>query len=943
MPLAPSLRPDAPADEPGTVRNWTAGPPAEADPAAILRDLNDRDPARADRLRDALGRFPVVGSHLAGFRLVALLGKGAFGRVYLAQQGDLAERYVALKVSADLAGESRTLARLQHTNIVPVYSVHHADPFHAVCMPYLGPITLAGLLGRCRELHALPTTGRELVNTLSGLTDETEVASGLPVSRPSTAPGAVPAGPAGEHGRLPDRPPAVLRLLSGLSYVDAVCWIGSRLADALAHAHDRGVVHNDLKPANVLLADDGQPMLLDFGVSDDLRLRAEAPNAPVGGTLPYMSPEQLAATRGGDWTPDPRSDVYALGVILYELLCGAHPFRVPAGGMAREVDRMVADRRAGPPPLRPRNPAVSPGLEAVVRKALAADPAGRYQSAADLREDLDRHRADQPLRFARVPSARERVRKWCRRHPRLSSNATVAAVAAVVVVALGVGLDRRARRIERYEAEDALRAVEPDVQAAHYLLVTRAPAADMVAAGVLRARAALDRYGAVTDPDWEQRPRYAALPPDDRRRLRSELAEACLLLARGALLGHRPGADGEDRLREAVRLNERAEELAGDDAPRAVWLQRAELFAKLGDAGAAARAAERAAAVPVVSARDHYLLAREAVAAGRPREAAPLLEKALDLDPALFCAHMAQGLCHEDAGRFAQARASYTAAVAVRPGFAWAYYNRGLVALRGRDYSRAKADLDKVTALEPGFADGYVNRAVAHQGLRRYADGIADLDRAAGLGASAARVCFLRAWLREAAGDAAGATADREEGMRREPADEHGWLARGSARMRTDPAGAAADFEAALRLNPRSLPALQNRAHVLGRLGRNAESAAVLDRAVELYPDHAPARAGRGVMNARLGRWAAAEEDAREALRRGDDPAVVYQAAGIYALLAGHDPRHKVEAVRLLAAALRVGYGFEHIEADRELDPIRSDAEFRKVVEGARSLRPAGG
>src|SRR5947199_2842528 len=133
MPLAPqSVRTDAdsaPGDGPEsvhahTVRNWVAAPVPSAvhvdsEPAAILRDLDDRDPAKADRLRDAIRRFPAVGTSLAGFHLVALLGKGAFGRVYLARQGALAERYVALKVSADLSGESHTLAQLQHTNIVP--------------------------------------------------------------------------------------------------------------------------------------------------------------------------------------------------------------------------------------------------------------------------------------------------------------------------------------------------------------------------------------------------------------------------------------------------------------------------------------------------------------------------------------------------------------------------------------------------------------------------------------------------------------------------------------------------------------------------------------------------------------------------------------------------------------------------------------------------------
>src|SRR5207245_2597093 len=113
-------------------------------------------------------------------------------------------------------------------------------------------------------------------------------------------------------GGEPNNP--LLSKLEGLSYVEAVLWVGARLADGLAHAHERGILHRDLKPANVLITDDGQPMLLDFNLAADVKHRASAAAASVGGTLPYMAPEHLEAFRGRQQSVDVRSDLYSLGV-----------------------------------------------------------------------------------------------------------------------------------------------------------------------------------------------------------------------------------------------------------------------------------------------------------------------------------------------------------------------------------------------------------------------------------------------------------------------------------------------------------------------------------------------------------------------------------------------------------------------------------------------------
>src|SRR5262249_30651240 len=115
-----------------------------------------------------------------GFSLVDELGRGAFGRVFLARQGELSDRPVALKITADLRGEPQTLARLQHTNIVPVYSVHRSGAFHAVCMPYFGPTPLGDVIERLRPDDSLPTAGRHIVTTLNGRKSRTRESPSAP-------------------------------------------------------------------------------------------------------------------------------------------------------------------------------------------------------------------------------------------------------------------------------------------------------------------------------------------------------------------------------------------------------------------------------------------------------------------------------------------------------------------------------------------------------------------------------------------------------------------------------------------------------------------------------------------------------------------------------------------------------------------------------------------
>jgi serine/threonine protein kinase/tetratricopeptide (TPR) repeat protein len=949
--------------DPGTVRIWAGSHelPAEMNlepAAAILENLQANDPKGAERLGKTLEQFPMVGATIAGFELVALLGRGTFGRVYLARQEELAERFVALKVSTDLSGESRALARLQHTNIVPIYSVHAAPPFQTVCMPYFGATTLGHLLRRIRGSSAVPSTGRQLVDTLKVLNDETVIptleprtgdGTGPPTFNPSSKPGVASEPYVRPNlGQGPTRLRGPLDHLRKSSYPDAVCWIGARLADGLEHAHAQGILHNDLKPANVLLTDEGQPMLLDFGVSDDLALRVTSPGAPVGGTLPYMAPEHLRSVRDRIPATDARSDIYALGLILFEMLTGDNPFAIPTGSLEEELPKMLAERNAAPPRLRKLNPAVTPGLEAIVRKCLEASPDRRYQSGADLRDDLDRHRTGMPLLHVGVPSIRERLQKWAGRHPKMTSNMTVGTTAAALLVLCVIGFSARQARLEKagaeavalqaeYRAEVISRQFGDDLKEAQYLLAARPPEPAILEKGTARCEAALAHYGLPADEQWNHRPDFQALPPEEQRQVQGRLAEACVLLARGYSL--RAGEVNDAMLENALRVNEWAGRLSGDAAPRAVWDQRADLLRRLGRTAEAAQVSARATEIPLKTADDFYLSGTGALSQGRHKDALRLLRRSAELNPSSFWTHLAQGLGHEGIGQYREAASCYTTAIALWPGYPGGYHSRGLVELRLRDYSAAKADLDRAASMVPDTADLFLNRSLANQGLKDYPAALEDLSRALELSAPRARVLLMRARVHELAGNKEEARKDLADGLREAPTDELGWIARGVARLGSDLAGAIADFDSALTLNPRSLSAMQNKAHALSKMDKNQDAILVLDQLLERYPDYVPGRAGRGVLNARVGNEKAALADAVEAIRLDSAPSNLYQAAGIYALL-GKQPGSRAEAIRLLTAALRAGFGFEYVETDKDLDPIRGTPEFKQVIDGVRALNP---
>ena len=333
----------------------------------------------------------VLPEQIGDYRVLGLLGEGGSGRVYRAQEPGT-DREVALKVlragavgdafAARFRREIALLAALEHPGIARLYSAGQAES----------------------ESGSQPWLAMEYVRG----TDLLSHAQAQPLA-------------------------ARLRLLAAV-------------AEAVHHAHTRGIVHRDLKPANVLVDETGQPKVLDFGIAhvmSDGEATQVTRLGEVLGTVPYMSWEQLA---GDAKALDPRSDVFALGVIAYQLISGSLPFSGSAGTSLMQALKERQER--SPEPLVRRVPAARGDLDTVVMKAMAFEPRARYGSAAEFAADLRRVVEQRPIE-ARPPTARYVMSLFVRRHRAVAAAAALALLALVVatVVSLRFGwAEAEARR-----------------------------------------------------------------------------------------------------------------------------------------------------------------------------------------------------------------------------------------------------------------------------------------------------------------------------------------------------------------------------------------------------------------------------------------------------------------------------------------------------------------
>lgn len=366
--------------------------------------LRSHDKAAGFLEMPALEVFPTLGDHpgpqLDEFRILREIGRGGMGTVYLAVDTEL-KRAVAIKVlSPALAGElgferfrreAQAAARLAHSGIVQVYRTGQDRGHFYIAMEFVDGKTLRAMLA-APESETRPAAARD------------------------------PASAADSPRRVPTE-----------AEVGQYAALLAEVADALEHAHQRGVIHRDVKPGNILIDGEGRARLADFGIARIVADETLTADGTVAGSIAYMSPEQARASH---IEIDHRSDIFSLGVVLYECLTGVRPFdgRTP-------MDVFKALQEGKPRAVRRRNPSVSLDLATICHKAIEQEPARRYPTAAHFAADLRAFLNRRPI-LATPPSLGHRARRFVIRH---RTALVLSALVGLLGMTMGIVAVQRAR------------------------------------------------------------------------------------------------------------------------------------------------------------------------------------------------------------------------------------------------------------------------------------------------------------------------------------------------------------------------------------------------------------------------------------------------------------------------------------------------------------------
>ena len=703
-----------------------------------IEEYAARHPQAADVLRKVLASWRLIGLSAAGglkqagaapeeqtagvlgdFRIVREVGRGGMGVVYEAEQLSLGRR-VALKVlplasTMDarqlqrFQNEARAAAGLHHTNIVPVYFVGSERGVHYYAMQFIEGHDLASVIAQLRAPGGDKAADPETAPTVESPGGKAVAVAGSSVveTRPL-------AGLSTAHSTKP------------LEYFRTVARLGIQAAEALDHAHQMGIVHRDVKPANLLVDANGRLWVTDFGLAQmqsDTRLTM---TGDLVGTLRYMSPEQALAKRV---VVDQRTDVYSLGATLYELLTLQPVF---TGRDRQELLRQIAIEE----PRRPRrlNRAIPQGLEIIVLKTLERNPADRYATSQELADDLRNFLEDRAIR-ARRPSLRKRLRRWCGRHKALVTGIGVLLLSVLLLGGVAWWREQHQQAVLEKEIGEDLRVAdffETEDRWPDSLKVLVRASARMQTAGPLSLREHVERRRKNADMvvrlekarlqravwgehDFDYRgaaQAYAVAfasndlnletlsPEEAAQRIRASAIRTQLVvhLDDCAFINDIVQPDSGEPIRRVARL--------ADDDP---WREQLRNPALLKDQEALERLADQEAILTEPPA-NLVLLSIALNLAKRKGIATRLLRKAQQRNPADFWINLqlAEFLRNEPSTQ-EEAVGYYRAALALRPHTPVIYNNLGVVLTERKKLAEAVDACHKAIELQPDLAPAYSN------------------------------------------------------------------------------------------------------------------------------------------------------------------------------------------------------------------------------------------
>ena len=655
------------------------------------------------------------------------------------------------------------------------------------------------------------------------------------------------------------------------------------LSDALRSLHERGVLHRDVKPANVLVTPEGRTLLTDFGLAKDLLADPAAGAVSVVGQLlgtpGYFPPEQAQ----GLAEVDARADVYGLGATLYAMLSGRPPYDAP------DINQLVSDMERPPPAPGTLREGIDAGLEAICLRCLEREPAQRYPSAEALSAALGEW-----IRGEEPPAARV---SW----PVLAGGGLAVGVGALAVwLALpGGGGHPSPVAVSPPRAPPAAPAPDPTTAGPQDGPEPRDERAALAGAAEAAVDSA-DYAGAAAL--WT---RYLRLEPDALQALRGRaLARA----AQGDALG-------------ALEDLDRALERAPQDVD--LLLDRAHVRRRMQDTPGAARDLD--AAVAAAPGHAQVWLARALLRkeSGDLAGALTDLDRSLELDPTRLLALETRYQVHRDQGRLPEALRDMERLARLRPDIpeAWinlsglrkamgdlegalgdldtacrtdprsglAHARRGQLRLQRGDASGAEADLRRALELggeEASVTAHWLARALAQQGRRDEARAV--LDEALRADPGDAYLLGYRGYLRHDQGDLAGAFADCSAALERDPQRVDVWLTRGLVRLdQGDGAGALADTDQALALAPDDAQIFVNRGSIHDALGDHPAALADFTRATELDPQEFRGWVARGQLLYKLKRYPEAREDFLKGVPLAPDQLRVRSNCGLARYYAG--------------------------------------------------------